>query len=208
MRATLLRAAMAAMAAMAAAGAAHAEEQCGSLNQQLGPFDYRSMSKDTLEKVERFHFTQNVETLTRGASSIKIGADLSYTLRAIPNHSRALYAVAELARREKTERPLGSAYTVTCWFDRAIRFRPDDGNVRLVYGVALLKSGERDPAIAQLTKADELLPGNVNVHYNLGLAYFEAKDYAKSLEHAKQAYALGHPLPGLRQKLEKAGQWD
>lgn len=190
------------------AAAARADEGvCGSLLHQIGPYDYRTMPADIKEKVERFHFSQNVETLTKGESSVKIGADLSFTLKVIPNHPRALYAVAELSRREKRERPVGSAYTVSCWFDRAIRFRPEDGHVRLVYGVALLRNGEVQPAITQLKKADELRPGDANVHYNLGLAYFDAKDYASSLEHAKQAYKLGHPLPGLRQKLERAGQW-
>ena len=166
-----------------------------------------AMIPEILAKVETFHFTENVEALTRGQSSIRLGADISFTLRAIPNHTRALYSMSELARREKREKPVGSAYTVSCWFERAIRFRPEDGQVRLVYGVALLKAGEVRPAITQLDKAGELLPNNPNVHYNLGLAYFDAKDFDKAREHAKQAYALGHPLPGLRQKLERAGQW-
>lgn len=196
------------VAVVSAAGrAAAADESCGSLVNAIGPYDYRAMPKEMLSKIETFHFTANVETLTRGESTIRLGADISYTLRAIPNHTRALYSISELARREKREKPVGSAYTVSCWFDRAIRFRPEDGQVRLVYGVALLKAGEVRPAITQLDKAGELLPNNPNVHYNLGLAYFDANDFEKSREHAKQAYALGHPLPGLRQKLERAGQW-
>lgn len=192
-----------------AAGSAHAVDPCGDLERQqgLGPYDYRTASQKTRELVEHYHFTESVETLTKGASSVVLGEDISYTLRVFPNHPRALLAMAELARRQKIDPPKGSAYTVACWFDRAIRFRPDDGQVHLAYGIALLRNGERQAAIAQLQKADELLPNDANVHYNLGLAYFDLRDYDQALTHAKKAYALGFPLPGLRQMLERANQW-
>lgn len=198
---------MLALAALMAANAAVGAEQCGSLLNAVGPYDYRTASQAKRDLVEHFHFTEGVETLTAGQSSVGIAADIAYTLRAFPNHPRALLAMAKLAQRQHSERPRGSAYTVSCWFDRAIRFRPDDGNVRLVFGVALMKGGQIAQAIEQLNMADKLLPRNANVHYNLGLAYFDTKDFDKSLEHAKLAYELGFPLPGLRQKLERAGHW-
>jgi predicted Zn-dependent protease len=186
----------------------YASDPCGSLENAVGPFDYRTTSVKQKEIVERFHFTESVETLSKGQSSVAIGADIAYTLRVFPNHSRALIAMADLALRQKTDRPHGSPYTVACWFERAIRFRPDDGKVRLAYGVALLKRGERDPAIRQLLVADRLLPKDANVNYNLGLAYFYGKDYVKARERAKDAYALGFPLPGLRDMLVREHQWE
>jgi hypothetical protein len=33
------------------------------------------------------------------------------------------------------------------------------------------------------------------------------KQFDKSLESAHRAYALGFPLPGLREKLKRAGKW-
>jgi tetratricopeptide (TPR) repeat protein len=186
---------------------ASAATRCGELANAVGPYDYRNATQQKRELIERFHFTESVETLRKGQSSVSIGADISYTLRVFPNHPRALNSMAELARMQKTDRPAGSPYTIECWFERAVRFRPEDGNVRLVYGIALLKSGQREEAIDQLKKADELVPHNANVHYNLGLAYFGGHDYEKAREHAKIAYKLGFPLPGLREMLERAKQW-
>ena len=50
-------------------------------------------------------------------------------------------------------------------------------------------------------------PQNANAHYNLGLAYFETGDYDTALAKARQARALGFPLPGLADKLKAKGKW-
>ena len=176
------------------------------LHNAFGPFDYRTTTKDKLTLVETYHFTPKVESLISGQMS-SIGGDIDYTLRAFPNHPRALLAASKLARREKTPRPPGLRYTVDCWFQRAIAFRPEDAQVRLVYGIELLKDGKRKAAIEQLGVAEELAGSNANVHYNLGLAYFDLGDYDKSLAYAHTAYKMGFPLPGLRDKLKKAGKW-
>lgn len=189
------------------AGRAQAVSPCGSLDNGFGPFDYRTASQFTRYRVEHYHFTEQVATLTHGQSGESIGGDIAYTLRAFPNHIRALMAMAELARRQKRDPPTGSPYTVECWFQRAEEFRPDDGQVYLAYGVALLQRGKQSAAIAQLEKALELLPNDANAEYNLGLAYFDRKEYDKALAHAKKAYALGFPLPGLREMLKREGQW-
>ncbi len=41
----------------------------------------------------------------------------------------------------------------------------------------------------------------------LDCLYFELSEYEKSMANAKIAYDLGYNLPGLRDKLTKAGQW-
>jgi tetratricopeptide (TPR) repeat protein len=148
-----------------------------------------------------------VEALRRGTTSNRAARDIDYTLRAFPNNPRALFAMMRLAEREKTEKPVGSRYTVSCWFDRALRFAPDDGAVRVVLGIYLSKNGKKDEAIKQLEIAQKLVGDDPNLHYNLGLTYFDLKEYDKSLEHAHAAYRLGFPLPGLREKLQKAGKW-
>jgi hypothetical protein len=43
--------------------------------------------------------------------------------------------------------------------------------------------------------------------YNLGLAYVEIKRYPEALEAAHKAYALGFPLPGLRDRLKSVNAW-
>ena len=79
--------------------------------------------------------------------------------------------------------------------------------MRLVYGIELIKDGKNGEAIEQFKIALDKSPDNANVHYNLGLAYLSLKKYDESLAHAKRAYELGFPLPGLRDKLVRAGKW-
>ena len=59
-----------------------------------------------------------------------------------------------------------------------------------------------------LKTAIELEPDNATINYNLGLLYLKAKDYDKAAEYADKAYALGFPLPGLRNQLAAGAQRD
>jgi tetratricopeptide (TPR) repeat protein len=182
-------------------------QTCGSLsNDDFGPYDYRTAEPKLLRQVEGYHFTTKVETL-RGGESTYIGGDLDYTLRAFPNHTRALLAMVRLAEKEKRDQPQGSRYSVDCWFDRAVRYAPDDGQVRMVHAFHLARKGQSQQAVKELEQARALIGEDANVHYNLGLAYFDLKDFDKSLYHAQHAYRLGFALPGLKNKLAQAGRW-
>lgn len=185
---------------------AWAQEACGALQNAYGPFDYRT-EKSKLEIVEGAHFLPFVESLSRGNTSSTPGGDIDYTLRASPNHHRALLSMMNLARKEKKDKPSGSRYTIACWLDRAERFAPDDAMVKTLYGTYLLQKGKGIDGARKLEAALELAGDSPNIHYNLGLAYFDLKDYDKSLASAHKAYQMGFPLPGLRNKLEKAGHW-
>jgi Flp pilus assembly protein TadD len=125
-----------------------------------------------------------------------------------PNHHRALSALGKLALREKTLKPLGAKYSVECFFDRAMRFKPNDGVVRMIYGDFLLKSGHIDKATEQFETAANLDPAHPTINYNLGLLYMKKKDYAQAKTYAKKAYEMGFPLPGLKNQLIQAGKWD
>ncbi len=179
---------------------------CGSLENHFGPFDYRTAPLERRKIVEDYHFTPQVEHLRKGASNAVIGKDISYTLRAFPNHPRALNAMANLSRREKNIQPKGSEFTLDCWFQRALAFAPDDPNVRGVYGVQLLKDDKPKEALNQFRKAEEHGTSG-NLYYNMGLAYFDLKDYDKARDYAKKAYSRGFNLPGLKNKLQKVGEW-
>ena len=181
---------------------------CGPLQdpRRFGPFDYRTATSFQKELVEGAHFSRNIETLQKGNTG-PLGSEIDYTLWAFPNHPRALMAMMKLGEKEKTERPRGALYPVGCYFERAIRYRPDDPNVHLLRGIYLMRTGKREAALEDLEAARERAADNANVHYNLGLAYFDAKDYEKALKHAKKAYELGFPLEGLRNKLKRAGKW-
>lgn len=178
---------------------------CGEIDNPYGPYDYRTQ-RSKLKIVEQFHFDAGVETLTKSKGA-RFGGDIDYTLRASPNHHRALLTLTSLVMREKTKKPKGSRYTVDCWFNRAERFAPDDAMVKVIYGIYLIRAGHHKAAVESLEKARALDSTNGNVHYNLGLAYFELGQHQKALESAHRAYAAGFPLPGLRQKLTKAGKW-
>lgn len=192
---------------IASSASAQAAYDCGSLQNSFGPFDYRYARRADREVVERHHFDAGVESLKRGITDYRIAHDIDYTLRVFPNHIRALWAMSRLGAREKSDQPAGARYTVDCYFDRAIRFQPEDPRVRLVYGLHLVRKGEREAAVRELDKAAQFGAGQPDLHYNLGLAFFDLKDYERSLAEAKLAYGAGFPLPGLRDKLKGVGQW-
>jgi tetratricopeptide (TPR) repeat protein len=164
--------------------------------------------QDRIRGIESNHLNPDVENLVRGQSTATPGADLKFILNIVPNHHRALAALMRLAQRDRTEMPADSGpYPMRCWLQRATVFSPGDAQARIMYGVYLARIGLMKEGIEQLEKADEMSPNNPELNYNLGLLYFDAKDYARSLDRAKRAYAEGFPLPGLRNKLTRAGQW-
>ncbi len=179
---------------------------CGSLENHYGPYDYRS-DKDKLGIVETFHLTANVSNLSSAQSASTVCGDLDYTLRAFPNHHIALMAMTRLGEKEKLAKPRGAKFSVECYLQRAFRFRNDDTTVKMLYAAYLAKSGKKTEALAMLDEMVNAEEETANVYYNIGLIYFELKDYEKSLSYARRAYDLGFPLPGLRDKLKRAGKW-
>ena len=185
----------------------NSEFQCGSLKNAFGPLDYRVTPTDTKLLVENAHFTIEVEQLIGGHTSSDPAGDIDYTLRAFPNHPRALYSLMKWGIRKKSDHPKWLKWPIWCYFDRAIRFQPDDAQVRMLYGLYLQRKGKYREALLQLDAAQKLAADNANIHYNLGLVYLDLGEFEKSLDHAHRAYALGFPLPGLRDRLKRAGKW-
>lgn len=199
-----------ALIVLVACGDLHATENyCGDLQNAYGPFDYRRRADftDSFRLIEGAHFTADVENGVRGHTAT-IGGDLDYTLRAIPNHHRALASLTRLALRDKAVQVVGMRYPVECWFNRAERFAPDDGAVYGAHASYLFSLGKKDKAFELFRQAAALEPDNPTINYNLGLAYFNKHDYAHARQYAKKAYAGGFPLPGLKNKLSALGEWD
>ena len=46
-----------------------------------------------------------------------------------------------------------------------------------------------------------------NLHYNLGLIYFQLQEFGKAREQAYKALDLGYDLDGLKNMLIRVGQW-
>ena len=181
---------------------------CGALFDpgRYGPYDFRT-DKAKMPIVLDNHFTPEVESLIRGKTSGTPGGDIDYTLRAIPNHPNALLAMMRLGEKEKTSQPRGSLYSVECWFERALRFRPDDNVVRMIYATFLAKSGRVPQVLEQLDRVTATAGDNAFSHYNAGLIYADIKDYDKALVQAHRALALGFPRTELADQLKAAGKW-
>ncbi len=191
------------------AGHAHAQgapNSCGSIANHYGPFDYRT-HRDQLKIVEEYHFTPEVEALIRGHTASNPGPDIAYTLHTSPNHVRALMALVRLGDKMKTTQPAGVAYPVECYFDRAIRFAPDDTVVRILYAQFLSKHDRTGEALKQLEVAVSYAKDNGFSHYNIGLAYFDLKQYDKALAQAHKAAALGFERTELPDLLKGVNKW-
>lgn len=169
--------------------------------------DYRTSSRQALDLVERYHFTPEVEALIRGKQSTFVGIDLSYTLVAFPNHHRALMSMMLLGQKLKTPQVPRAQFSVECYFLRALRFRPDDTTVRMMYASFLSSQARTTEARNELEKVSRVAADNAFIYYNMGQVYFDLRDYTMALNNAHKAARLGLTLPGLRDRLTLAGKW-
>ena len=189
---------------------------CGSLANAFGPFDYRveKYIRETtygshaaqLRIVEGAHFTPAVEALIRGTSGGIFG-DLNYTLRAFPNHHRALLSMTTLAKREKSGIPNDPLNSIDCYYQRAIAWRPDDNIVRMLYAEYLVGKARNGEAEQQLLFAANQAGSNAFTLNNIGLIYFDMKNYDKAIEFARKAIELGLETPTVKEQLKSVGRW-
>lgn len=196
-------------------------EHCGSLANNYGPYDYRpdkyvQTPGDQVphaEKrwlVEGAHFTPRVENLIgaqSGGQNGPPGADLDYTLRAFPNNHRALVAVMRYGEKMKSQKPPGLRWDVECYFERALRFQPNDNLARMIFVRFLTKSNRRPEAIRHLDLVVKTAKDNAFTYHNAGLLYFDLQEYQEALKQEHKAIKLGLERPDLRAKLEALGKW-
>lgn len=178
---------------------------CGPIAHAFGPYDYRT-DRSNLAIVEGPHFPPLVEALI-GTKRASVGGDLDYTLRAFPNHHRALIAVMRYGEKLKSPHPGDLSFPVECYFDRALRFRSDDTIVRMIYAQFLARNGRPSHALQQLAMADSKAGDNAFTHYNIGMVYMDLKEYDKAMAQARKAYDLGFNRPELRERLAAVGKW-
>ena len=183
---------------------------CDGKAQGVGPFDYlqRGVLAGKLQLVEGYHFTPEVENLVSGKSG-RIESDLDYTLRAWPNHHRALNAMMRFQSRLDTAqlRRLKAADVppVECYLQRAVAFSPRDATARMLFAIHLQQAGRLQDARQLYEQALELAPGDIQLQYNYGLLLVEQGELVKAREIADRVYAQGFPLPGLMRKLQASG---
>lgn len=179
---------------------------CGSLaNGTNGPFDYRT-ERDKLKVVEDFHFSPRVEALIAGQSG-QIAADLDYVLRAFPNHHRALISMSRLGLRYKALTAPHAPLSVECYFERAVRFRPDDAVSRMLFATYLRDIKRNEDAVKQVDQAIQAGKENAFTQYNAGLVLADMGLFDRALQQAHKAMAMGFMRPELKSKLQAAGKW-
>ena len=190
------------------AAAQQGDPSCGNpFVNGFGPHDYRVEQGQNRKIVEDYHFSTRVESLISGMSS-SLGGDIDYTLRAFPNHHRALISMMNLGVKLKNPMPPGAQFSVECYFKRALQFRPDDTIARMIYAKFLATDGRKPEAIRQLEFVVQATKENGFSQYNAGLIYFEMGEFDKALLQAHRALGLGFERPGgLKQQLQKAGKW-
>lgn len=205
------------------AGAAQAQGLCGGPlddNNFGRPLDYTSdfdkyaFSEgvgDKLELVESAHFNRDVETLKAGQQG-PLPGDIHYTLKHFPNHYRALNSMANWY----IQNPIPDyeecdcadwLLPAECYFTRALTFKPKDPVLFYILGLFLHKKGDLIRAVDAYDDAAKLGLDTAEYHYNYGLLMVDARDFEAARLHAQIAYAKGAAFPGLKNKLESAGEW-
>ena len=185
-----------------------------------GPNDYYDRDPWTqqyLRAVDSHHLYPAEEQVQKGFTTSSSGAkfrniweEIDFTLRWFPNHPKGLQFMA----RWLPKYPHPPDKSIEYYFQRAIEYRPTaqlrpvDATTRMIYAIYLHKNNKYEKAQEQYESALSLAPDNSEIHYNLGLLLVIRKDYPGAMEHAKRAYTLGFPLPGLKNKLIKAGVWN
>lgn len=182
---------------------------CGPLRipNKYGPFDYRTAPPDQRDLVDRNHFTDDVEKLRKPMFQY-FGPDLHYTLWAFPNHPRALITLINLTQKEKSQQPSFLPMTAECYFERALRFQPDDMLVRVIYALFLKSVNRKADALAQLDYVSDKADDAPMTQYNAAKLYFELDEFEKAKLTMKRAADQGVPYTDLIEKLRQTGHWE
>jgi len=187
---------------LVAAGAIAIPAQAVEANRDYYTASTNREAVQTLKNVEFYHLglAENEMKAKRYPNAF---GDLEFILRYFPNHPQALSMIAELCdvkwKRQECD--------AQGWMERAIAINPAISQTWLIYGIHLQYLGRVPEAIDSYKKAIQINPSSANAHYNLGLAYFDNKQPELANQHAQFAALLGFQLPGLRDKLTRAGQW-
>lgn len=184
-------------------------KKCAGGQPTSGPYDYLNMPTNAgmLRVVEENHFNRNVEMLVKGMSTTPMG-DIDFTLLAFPNHHRALQSAMNFSLRFKTWPRDSKGQPAECYLQRAINYRPRDPIPYKLYGYYLQRKGKLQAALKANEQAMNMLPADVMLQYNTALILVDLKRYDRALKLAKPLYDAGLTLPGLKNKLARAGVWE
>ena len=86
--------------------------------------------------------------------------------------------------------------------------RPAYSKAYSLMAIMLRKAGDLDGALAVLQLgANAEGERDAEFHYIYGHVLVDREEFESAVDHAKKAYALGYPLPGLKRKLKRRGHW-
>lgn len=172
-----------------------------------GPYDYIK-DKSKVALVEQYHFTSEVEALIHGESG-SLEGDLNYTLRAFPNHHKALLSVIRLKLDMVKGLRHGKLKTQPeCYLMRAISYSPKDPAPYSLYAYYLSNLGQKDKAKELYQQATDIAPDNIRIKYAFALFLLNNNEKNEAYRLAKEIYEKEQNAPtGLRDQLKKAGVW-
>jgi tetratricopeptide (TPR) repeat protein len=194
-------------------------EDCGPvpLPGAAGPYDYvDSKYSWNLNDISQNHWVPAQRELASGRVQWAL-YQLNYLLIRVPNHYPALFELGRIQAQNPgisyipalagKDEVLEFPPTPECYFNRAFRYRPNDPTLVMLFGLYYHQIKDLQSAVVQYRKAEAMDPESSEIQYNMGLVYFDLKDYELSARHARKAYELGYPLAGLKKKLKAVGKW-
>jgi tetratricopeptide (TPR) repeat protein len=132
--------------------------------------------------------------------------EISYTFDRIPDTSPIYPTVAVNMARARMLR--GQTEDAIAAVEHAVQVQPQDPRPYIGMAVIYRDMKKLDQARDALLKGDAAVGGtSAEIQYTLGLIYFELDDKENALAYARKAYDKNYPLPGLQQKLKRAGYW-
>lgn len=182
---------------------------CQELGQGYGPYDYTNPNHrgHNLEIVEGGHFNKDVEMLIKGKTSSNPWPDIQYTIKAFPNHHRALYAMMRYQLQNSNLKGAIKPAPAECYFQRAIKFKPDDYRVMQLYANYLIKKGYPELAVKTYNRALKIKNAPPEINYSLGLLLLKMNKLDEAVEQAKIAYDGGIKKSKLARKLKEVNRW-
>jgi tetratricopeptide (TPR) repeat protein len=155
-----------------------------------------------LRNVEAYHVGPAVDRMKTHNFPSAL-QDIQFILDFFPNHPTGLAMLSDLCDAQWR--------SPQCDIDARFQAAIDRNNTApqtfLLYGLHLQRRNQLPQAIESYKKSIALNPRSANAHYNLALAYFDQKQFDQANREAQISYALGIPLPGLRDKLTRAKVW-
>jgi tetratricopeptide (TPR) repeat protein len=130
--------------------------------------------------------------------------DLQFTIARTPETNPGyIESTTQLAF---TLEQMGDVKAALEYLDAAIKLNPTAAKAYAAKAMVLRNKKDPEGALAALVAGNEAVQGkSAELHYFLGLTYLDLRQYDQAQIHAREAYAMGHQLPGLRRKLADLG---